>query len=109
MGDTVDGQDKFLESGALGRFECNVCGATNDSKADVADREVATCRSCGSSIRSRAIILALSRALFGMDLKLCDFPRLKSVRALGISDSDVYAERLEDRFHYTNTFYHREP
>lgn len=44
-----------------------------------------------------------------MDLKLDEFPRLKSVRVLGISDSDVYADRLEDRFSYTNTFYHREP
>ena len=60
-------------------------------------------------MRFRAIALALSRALFGMDLALPDFPRLKSVRGLGISDSDTYAGRLENRFHYTNTFYHREP
>jgi SAM-dependent methyltransferase len=44
-----------------------------------------------------------------MDLELDKFPRLKSLRGLGISDSDIYSRRLEDRFSYTNTFYHREP
>jgi SAM-dependent methyltransferase len=60
-------------------------------------------------MRFRSIALVLSRALFGMDLKLCDFPSLKSVRGLGISDSDTYSGRLEQHFSYTNTFYHREP
>ena len=54
-------------------------------------------------------MLALSRGLFGLDLPLADFPRLKSLRGLGISDSDIYAGRLERRFSYTNTFFHREP
>ena len=54
-------------------------------------------------------MLVLSRALFGMDLALSDFPVLKSVRGLGISDSDIYANRLAPLFSYTNTFYHREP
>jgi SAM-dependent methyltransferase len=55
------------------------------------------------------VALALSRALFGLDLKLPDFPLLKSIRGLGISDSDTYSDRLESRFSYTNTFYHRAP
>jgi SAM-dependent methyltransferase len=97
------------QSTALGRFECNVCGAQNESDGDVADRERATCGSCGSSMRYRSVILVLSRVLFGKELRLDEFPRLKSVRGVGISDSDVYADRLADRFHYTNTYYHREP
>jgi 2-polyprenyl-3-methyl-5-hydroxy-6-metoxy-1,4-benzoquinol methylase len=44
-----------------------------------------------------------------MDLQLCEFPRLKSVRGLGISDSEIYADRLTECFGYTNTFYHQEP
>jgi SAM-dependent methyltransferase len=54
-------------------------------------------------------MLALSRALFGRDLALSCFPRLKSLRGFGISDSDAYSGRLEEIFSYTNTFYHREP
>jgi SAM-dependent methyltransferase len=60
-------------------------------------------------MRFRSIALALSRALFGMDLKLCDFPTLESVRGLGISDSAIYAGRLKSHFSYTNTFFDREP
>ena len=90
-------------------FTCNVCGAGNKWNADVSDRERATCAACHSSMRFRSIALALSRALFGMDLKLCEFPRLKSLRGLGFSDSDIYSARLEERFSYTNTFQHREP
>lgn len=93
----------------IGRFTCNICGATNDSLADTEDRELATCTACKSNIRFRAIALVLSRALFGLDLPLCDFPVLKSMRGLGISDSDIYSRRLEEHFSYLNTFYHREP
>ena len=94
---------------ALGRFTCNICGAGNQSSSDIVDRERATCRVCRSSIRFRSIVLALSRALLGMDLRLRDFPTLKSVRGMGISDPEIYAKRLEKLFTYKNTFYHREP
>ena len=104
-----DGREKCGERTVIGRFQCNVCGARNESDADVEDREQATCARCRSSMRFRSIVLVLSRALFGMDLGLCEFPRLKSLRGLGIGDSDVYSARLEERFSYTNTFYHREP
>jgi SAM-dependent methyltransferase len=60
-------------------------------------------------MRLRSVILALSRALFGTDLCLSDFPRLKSVRGFGISDSPVYAGGLADRFTYQNTFLHQPP
>jgi hypothetical protein len=93
----------------VGRFTCNICGARNESTAGIVDRERATCLSCRSSMRFRSIVLVLSRTLFGMDLQLTDFPTLKSLRGLGISDSDTYSGRLEERFSYTNTFYHREP
>ncbi len=93
----------------LGAFTCNICGARNVSAAGADDREAATCSQCRSSIRFRAIVLALSRALFGLDLPIPDFPVLKSVRGFGISDSEIYAGRLENCFTYTNTFCHREP
>jgi len=94
---------------ALGSFTCNICGAQNRSDVPVRDREAVSCSQCRSSIRFRSVILALSRALFGMDLELPEFPLLKSVRGLGISDADTYSARLENRFSYTNTFYHRDP
>jgi SAM-dependent methyltransferase len=94
---------------AIGRFTCNICGTANDSTIDVHDHEGAACSVCQSSMRFRAIILALSRALFGIDLKLGDFPLLDSLRGLGISDSDIYSGRLKTHFSYTNTFFDRKP
>jgi len=47
--------------------------------------------------------------LFGTRLSLPDFPRVKSLRGLGTSDSGQYAKRLAEVFDYRNTFYDREP
>jgi len=105
----MDSHEQPHEPAAIGPFKCNVCGAANESKADIADRESPTCAACHSSIRFRSIILVLSRALFGMDLTLPEFPRLRSLRGMGISDASIYSARLADHFSYINTFYHREP
>ena len=43
--------------------------------------------------------------LFGRSLILADFPRLKSVRALGMSDKHCYSTLLEEKFDYRNTYY----
>ena len=54
-------------------------------------------------------MLALSRTLFGGDLPLTEFPVLKSIRGMGLSDSEIYAGTLKKLFTYTNTYYDREP
>lgn len=51
----------------------------------------------------------LSMELFGLPLTLPDFPRVKSLRAIGTSDENLYAERLAQHFDYRNTFFDREP
>ena len=53
--------------------------------------------------------MALSRALFKIDLPVPEFPVLKTLRVLGISDSSTYSATLEKHFTYTNTFLHRRP
>jgi len=60
-------------------------------------------------VRIRGLVHVLSEELFGTSLPLSDFPRVKSLRGLGTSDSETYADRLADRFDYRNTFFHREP
>jgi hypothetical protein len=51
----------------------------------------------------------LSLELFGQSFPLVEFPRLKAIRALGMTDKQGYARILEDKFDYTNTYYGREP
>ena len=87
-------------------FLCNVCGSRNEI-AEFAT-EPASC-ACGSNVRTRALIHLLSLELFGRSLILADFPRLKSIRALGMSDKSCYASILQEKFDYQNTFYEREP
>jgi SAM-dependent methyltransferase len=72
-------------------------------------REVPSCASCRSTVRTRAIAAMLARELFGFDLALPDFPVLKGIRGVGISDSFDYSGRLAARFDYRNTEYDRAP
>ena len=60
-------------------------------------------------MRTRGLLQALSLGLFGVDLALPDFPRIKSLRGIGLSDPNAYALLLAEKFDYRNTFLDREP
>jgi SAM-dependent methyltransferase len=90
-------------------FRCNICGRENRATRAAFDRELPSCGECGSTVRTRAVVEMISREMFGLPLALPDFPVLKGIRGIGISDSPDYAERLETKFSYRNTFYHKEP
>jgi hypothetical protein len=55
------------------------------------------------------LIHLLSLELFGQSLPLPEFPRIKAIRGLGMTDKECYAETLSEKFDYTNTYYDREP
>jgi len=54
-------------------------------------------------------MLVLSMELFGVKLALSEFPRVKSLRGLGVTDANQYASQLAGKLDYRNTFYDREP
>src|SRR5258708_24473493 len=83
-------------------FGCNVCGAWNEVKHFAT--EPATC-GYESNVRIRALIHLLSMELCGRSIPLPEFPKLKSIRGLGMSDKDCYAGILAEKFDYTNTSY----
>jgi len=60
-------------------------------------------------VRLRSLIALLSREIFGIELAIPDFPVLKGIRGFGMSDPPELAQRLAEKFEYTNTFYHQEP
>ena len=76
---------------------------------EVMGREVPSCFDCGSTVRLRGLIHLLSIELFGVSVPMAEMPRRKGLRGLGMSDSARFAAALEDRFSYTNSFYHKEP
>ena len=73
------------------------------------DAEAASCPRCRSSVRTRGLVRALTQELLGYGLSLPAVPRIKSLRGLGIGDSDVYSHLLEEKLGYRNTYFHREP
>ncbi|HUA83958.1 MAG TPA: methyltransferase domain-containing protein [Bryobacteraceae bacterium] len=89
-------------------FLCNVCGAECNPAEKLA-REQASCTNCKSSVRLRALIALLSQEIFGTLLALPEFPAIKGIRGIGMSDTPQVAERLAEKFDYTNTFYHQSP
>ena len=89
-------------------FTCNVCG-TRNTGVERFGREVPSCTGCLSSVRIRSLLYAVSQELFGVPLQLRDFPALKGLRGVGMTDSDSYAGILAERFDYRNTFFDREP
>ena len=92
--------------GTMVSFVCNICGRSN--QVEHFATEPASC-ACGSNVRLRALIHLLSQELFGESLALPEFPKLKSLRGLGMSDQESYATLLAEKFDYTNTYYDREP
>jgi SAM-dependent methyltransferase len=87
-------------------FVCNICGRLNEIEHFAS--EPASCE-CGSNVRIRALIHLLSLELFGESRPLVDFPVLKSIRGLGMSDQEGYARLLAEKFAYINTYYDRAP
>ena len=92
-------------------FRCNLCGDINRGRPLplVENREAQSCMKCFSSLRMRSVIHWLSIELFGRSLPLTEFPVDKSIRGLGMSDWDGYAQTLAAKLDYVNTFYDREP
>ena len=90
-------------------FTCNICAARNRRERSELTREGASCSSCGSSVRIRSLVRALSMELFGVAIPLVHLPRIKSLRGLGMSDTHSYADHLARKFDYRNTFWGRPP
>ncbi len=92
-----------------GKFLCNICGTECERPAEGMPREGPGCSVCQSPMRVRGLIALLSEELLGIPMTLAEFPVLKSIRGIGMSDSEELAERLAQKLDYTNTFYHQTP
>lgn len=99
---------RSIEFGRL-LFRCNICGHAAEWPLAELGRESISCLTCGSSLRMRSIVHLLSGALYGHSLALPDFPKSDELVGLGLSDPEIYARLLAEKFQYANTFFHREP
>jgi SAM-dependent methyltransferase len=88
-------------------FTCNICGRENT--VETLRQEESSCGECGSNVRLRGLVHMLSIELFASSIPLPEFPRLRAIRGVGLSDQRSYAAPLAAKFDYTNTYYDREP
>jgi SAM-dependent methyltransferase len=95
--------------GPMLSFVCNICDGACLVRRDELSREQPSCATCGSSVRTRAIVHLLSMGLFGRSLALRDFPHDRCIRGVGLSDWAGYAVPLAERLDYRNTHFHGEP
>jgi SAM-dependent methyltransferase len=91
-------------------FTCNLCNSpcSVNFKEEIG-RENRSCSTCGSGVRFRWIIHALSLELFGKSIPLPLFPRAKEITGIGLTDSGTFVFGLAKKLNFTNTYFHREP
>lgn len=90
------------------RFRCNLCGRSVRAPFEKLTREERTCK-CGSTVRQRALVHALSLELFGESLALPDFPSRPDIVGVDMSGAATYVSKLAKKLGFTNTFLHKAP
>jgi SAM-dependent methyltransferase len=92
------------------QYECNICGRPNAIDVAALERETRTCLGCGSTLRHRSVVAALSRKLFaGKSLPLDQWKGVEGLKVTGVSDAELIARALGQKVSYTNTFFHQAP
>jgi SAM-dependent methyltransferase len=99
---------KNIVEGSLS-FTCNICGHSNAVLVKVLDRESPTCLGCGSNMRFRSLMHALTVGLWGKEVKLLNLGTRKDIVGIGMTDARMYADLLTQKFDYINTYYHQKP
>lgn len=91
-------------------YRCNICGSNNRLETHLFHRELAHCRRCGANARFRGIIHIVAQIL-GEEINtpLKDWKVRKHISGIGMSDWPGYANLLEKKLNYQNTFYDRRP
>lgn len=90
-------------------FQCNICDRENQADLHDLTREERSCSKCGSNMRMRSIVQALTTECFGHSLRISEIPHSPQVRGIGLSCWEGYADRLARHMGYRNTYYHQEP
>lgn len=93
---------------ALLFFNCPICARASKWPRSLMVREAPTCLGCGSSVRLREVVAAISDAILGTDQPAISWPIRKDIKGVGFSDALVYARYLERATDYENTWYHLE-
>jgi SAM-dependent methyltransferase len=87
-------------------YICNITGKTFTLKEEEKEREKAI--RFGYNSRMRAICYVFTKLFYGECKILCNLKENKKLKGIGMSDGS-WAQLLEEKFNYINTFYHTSP
>lgn len=94
----------------MSNFVCNITGIAGHLDKHSFSREGGSIPGkIPTTVRWRQVIYLLSVNLFKKEMVLANFPVHKNIKGLGMTDEAVYSKLLEEKFDYTNTYYHRKP
>jgi SAM-dependent methyltransferase len=85
-------------------WTCNLCGHDSQNGIEYFHREMGLCSNCGSNVRFRAIWYLLKKYVFQINI---DKP--EKIVGIGLSDADLYANKLSKMLSYKNTYFHQKP
>jgi hypothetical protein len=90
---------------------CAVCGHGIEIDKGPLHRELQICANCGSCPRFCGLAFGVNKLLHDEppDRPLCDLSEFRTVNAIGVSDDDRLARVFQEKFSYTNTFFHTDP
>ncbi len=86
------------------QWTCNFCGQDNRNDIAYFHRELGLCPTCGSNVRFRAIWHLIDRYILRVSGNT-----LQEIEGIGLSDADLYANKLSVILNYRNTFFHQAP
>ena len=106
----IDSLRDHVDQPGVVPFRCNVCSALCAAVISDLSRETGHCPVCNTQMRGRSLVHLLSMRLFGKSLVIDEFPEhARELVGIGMSDVGQYAEFLQRKLRYTNTFYHKNP
>lgn len=88
-------------------YVCNITGQSFELEDNEKKRELGL--RFGYNNRYRALSYVFTKLFYGECKILSDLETNKNIKGIGMSDGGTLAQIFEDKFNYTNTFYHTNP
>ena len=77
-----------LDRAAVLPWHCNLCGQANATVLGEIEREHGACSACGSVMRFRSLMLALTERLHGKSTAMAALPPAKQIVGLGMRSEE---------------------
>ena len=91
---------RYVAGEQMSTFQCCICGHHNTAPlARIKQREQRSCYHCGSTMRFRSVVAALSLKLHGKIIPVNKWEEKPQVRGGGMSETNLYALRIKHKIY----------